>query len=82
MPNCSICRQVSINNKKQIKRYEEKAMNNFANETIEIITAIQGYIDKHGNADIIEKYYQEHGSYKGIVEYLEEVEKQTPTNQQ
>ncbi len=28
-------------------------MNNFANETIEIITAIQGYIDKHGNADII-----------------------------
>lgn len=57
-------------------------MDSFANETMKIISAIQGYIDKHGNADIIEKYYQEHGSYKGIVEYLEEVEKQTLTNQQ
>ena len=50
-------------------------MNNFANETVEIITAIQGYIDKHGNADAVEKYYQEHGSYKGIVEYLNNIDK-------
>ena len=57
-------------------------MNNFVNETIEIMTAIQGYIDKHGNADAVEKYYQEHGSYKGIIEYLAELEKQTLINQQ
>lgn len=50
-------------------------MNNFANETIEIITAIQDYIDKHGNADAVEKYYQEHGSYKGIVKYLNDIDK-------
>ena len=50
-------------------------MNNFANETVEIITAIQGYIDKHGNADAVEKYYQEHGSYKGIVEHLNDIDK-------
>lgn len=45
-------------------------MKSFSNEFMEIITAIQHYIDKTGSTEIIDKYYQTHGTYSGIVEYL------------
>lgn len=45
-------------------------MNNISNEVMEIITAIQHYIDITGSAEIIDKYYQTHCTYSGIVEYL------------
>lgn len=51
-------------------------MSNFANETMKIISAIQSYIDKHGNKEVIDVYYQKHGTYNGIVEYLNDIEKQ------
>ena len=45
-------------------------MKNFFNEVMQIIATIQHYIDKTGNTEIIDKYYQTHGTYSGIVEYL------------
>ena len=45
-------------------------MKNISNEVMEIITAIQHYIDKTRSTEIIDKYYQTHGTYSGIVEYL------------
>lgn len=56
-------------------------MSDFANETMKIIVAIQRYVDKHGNIDAINKYYQEHGAYSGIVEYLNDIEKQEQKTQ-
>lgn len=41
---------------------------------MEIITAIQHYINKTGSAEIIDKYYQTHGTYSGIVEYLNDID--------
>lgn len=49
-------------------------MDNFSRQVMEIITAIQRYIDKNGNAEAIDKYYQTHGTYKGIIEYLNGLE--------
>lgn len=37
---------------------------------MENIAAIQYYIDKTGNTEAIDKYYQTYGTYSGIVEYL------------
>ena len=51
-------------------------MKNISNEVMEIITAIKHYIDKTGNTEIIDQYYQTHGTYSGIVEYLNGVYKQ------
>ena len=45
-------------------------MKSFSNEVMEIITTIQHYIEKTGSTEIIDKYYQTHGTYSGIVEYL------------
>ena len=45
-------------------------MNNFSCEVIEIIAAIQRYIDENGNIDVIDQYYRQHGTYEGIAEYL------------
>lgn len=51
-------------------------MSDFVNKTMKIIVAIQHYIDKNGNAEAIDKYYQTHGTYKGIIEYLNNLEKE------
>lgn len=51
-------------------------MKSFAIEIMKIIAAIQRYVDKHGNIDAINKYYQTYGTYSGIVEYLNDIEKQ------
>lgn len=45
-------------------------MKNISNKVKEIITAVQHYIDKTGSTETIDKYYQTHGIYSGIVEYL------------
>lgn len=51
-------------------------MKSFSIEIMKIIAAIQRYVDRHGNIEIINKYYQTHGTYNGIVEYLNDVERQ------
>ena len=45
-------------------------MDNFVEDTIQIIEAIKKYKDKHENTQLIDKYYQTHGTYTGIIEYL------------
>lgn len=42
----------------------------FSENTMEIINAIKEYRDKHGDDGIVEKYYEEHGTYTGIDIYL------------
>ena len=56
-------------------------MDNMTNKTMRIISAIRQYIDKHGNKEVIDKYYQTHGTYSGIVEYLNVIEKQEQKTQ-
>lgn len=56
-------------------------MSDFANETMKIISAIQCYIDKYGNKSVIDEYYQKHDTYSGIVEYLNNIEKQEQKSQ-
>ena len=36
----------------------------------DFIEAIKKYKDKHENTQLIDKYYQTHGTYTGIIEYL------------
>lgn len=38
----------------------------FSENTMEIINAIKEYRDKHGDDGIVEKYYEEHGTYNDI----------------
>lgn len=52
-------------------------MNTFSIETMATIAAVQRYIDKYQNTEAIDKYYQEHGTYAGIIEYLNKMEKET-----
>lgn len=49
-------------------------MKSFSNEVMEIITAIQSYINKNGNTEAIDRYYQTNGTYEGIIDYLSELE--------
>lgn len=51
-------------------------MNDFVKDTMQIIEAIKKYKDKYGNTQIIDKYFQMHGSYNGIIEELNDSEKQ------
>lgn len=46
----------------------------FSENTMEIINAIKEYRDKHGDDGIVEKYYEEHGTYTGIDVYLKRLE--------
>lgn len=41
---------------------------------MEIITVIQSYINKNGNTEAIDQYYQTNGTYEGIIDYLSELE--------
>lgn len=50
-------------------------MNNFSNEVMKTIFVINDYINKYGNIEVIDKYYQTHGTYMGIIEYLNNLEK-------
>ena len=51
-------------------------MDDFVKDTMQIIEAIKKYKDKYGNTQIIDEYYQKHGSYNGIIEQLNGSEKQ------
>ena len=42
----------------------------FTENTMKIICAIQQHKDKYGNDDAVLKYYEQHGTYSGIVEFL------------
>lgn len=39
----------------------------FSENTMEIINAIKEYRDKHGDDGIVEKYYEEHGTYTELI---------------
>ena len=49
-------------------------MKDISNEVMEIIAAMQHFIDKTGSTEIIDKYYQTYGTYTGIVEYLKGID--------
>ena len=49
-------------------------MKKITDETMATIRAIQCYKDKYGNDEAVIKYYQEHGTYAGIVEFLQGIE--------
>ena len=51
-------------------------MNDFVKDTMQIIEAIKKYKDKYGNTQIIDEYYQLHGTYDGIIEKLKRVQKE------
>ena len=46
----------------------------FSENTMEIINAIKEYRDKHGDDGIVEKYFEEHGTYTGIDIYLKKLD--------
>ena len=43
---------------------------------MQIIDTIKKYKDKYGNTQIIDRYYELHGTYNGIIEQLNDSEKQ------
>ena len=45
-------------------------MDDFVKVTMQIINTIKKYKDKYGNTQIIDEYYQLHGTYDGIIEKL------------
>ena len=48
-------------------------MENFEKEIMDIINAISNHICMYGEKESIDKYYQEHGTYKGIIDYLSKI---------
>ena len=52
------------------------SMDDFIKDTMQIIEAIKKYKDKYGNTKIIDEYYQLHGTYDGIIEKLNNVQKE------
>lgn len=50
-------------------------MNDFVSKVMKTIASIQQHIEKNGTGDAVEKHCQEHGSHKGIVEYLNDIDK-------
>lgn len=50
-------------------------MSKISDEVMKTIVAINEYISKYGNAEVIDKYYQTYGTYEGIIEYLNNLEK-------
>ena len=50
-------------------------MNDFVSKVMKTIASIQQHIEKNGTGDVVEKHCQKHSSYKGIVEYLNDIDK-------
>ncbi len=50
-------------------------MNDFVNKVMKTIASIQRHIEKSGTKEVVEKYYQDHSSCQGIVEFLYDKEK-------
>lgn len=50
-------------------------MSNFTDETMLIIKTIKEFIMKNPNSKAVENYYLTHGTFAGIVEYLNDLMK-------
>ena len=50
-------------------------MSNNVDETMLIINVIDEYIKKNPDSEEVEKYYLTHGTFDGIVEYLNDLTK-------
>lgn len=55
-------------------------MDDFVKDTMQIIDAIKRYKEKYGNTQIIDKHYNMYGTYTGIIENLNNDEKQNCKN--
>lgn len=53
----------------------EKIMSKFTDEIMVTIETIKEFIKNNPNSDAVEKYYLTHGTFTGIVEYLNEINK-------
>ena len=53
--------------------------NKFVENTMTIINAIKEHRNKNGNDGIVEQYYKEHGTYKGIEDHLRKIENEEET---
>ena len=51
----------------------------FTNEIMTTIRAIKEYKEKHGNTIEIDRYYKTFGTYKGIEDYLQKLNR-VPSN--
>ena len=51
----------------------------FTNEIMTTIRAIKEYKEKHGNTIEIDRYYKNFGTYKGIEDYLQKLNR-VPSN--
>ena len=51
----------------------------FTNEIMSTIRAIKEYKEKHGNTIEIDRYYKNFGTYKGIEDYLQKLNR-VPSN--
>ncbi len=51
----------------------------FVNETMSTIRVIKEYKEKHGNTIEIDRYYKTFGTYKGIEDYLQKLNR-VPSN--
>lgn len=50
-------------------------MSNFTDEIMLIIETIKEYIKNNPNSKAVEEYYLIHGTFTGIVEYLDKINK-------
>ncbi len=52
----------------------------FTNEIMTTIRAIKEYKEKHGNTIEIDRYYKTFGTYKGIEDYVQKLNKASSNN--
>lgn len=52
----------------------------FVNETMSTIRVIKEYKEKHGNTIEIDRYYKTSGTYKGIEDYLQKLNRVSSNN--
>ena len=52
----------------------------FVNETMSTIRVIKEYKEKHGNTIEIDRYYKTFGTYKGIEDYLQKLNRFSSNN--
>ncbi len=50
-------------------------MDDFSDNVMKTIFSINDYVNKNGNKTVIDKYYQTYGTYRGIIKYLNVIEK-------
>ena len=52
----------------------------FVNETMSTIRVIKEYKEKHGNTIEIDRYYKTFGTFKGIEDYLQKLNRVSSNN--